>query len=144
MATYISHSPEETKALGEKWGRTAKPGLVLGLTGDLGSGKTQLVKGIALGLGCPGRVHSPTYSLLNEYRGGRLALVHLDLYRLNGRSDVLSAGLEEYLVRPQGLTVVEWVERWTDERIEQDGIHHVVFEHLSEFERKIIYDDTLA
>jgi tRNA threonylcarbamoyladenosine biosynthesis protein TsaE len=144
MATYISQSPEATRALGEKWGRTAQAGLVLGLTGDLGAGKTQLVKGIAAGLGCPARVHSPTYSLLNRYDGGRVALVHLDLYRLHGRAEIASAGLEEYLVEPEGITVVEWVERWTAGSSIPGLIRQVVFEHLSEFERKIIYDDSLA
>src|SRR3954468_5343935 len=114
MATLISHSPEETLAIGEAWGREAGPGWVIGLSGDLGAGKTQLVKGIARGLGSSARVHSPTYALLNQYLGGRLVLIHLDLYRLNGRADVISAGLEEYLARPEGVTVVEWVERWSD------------------------------
>src|SRR3954454_1801758 len=106
MATFISHSPEETVALGEKWGRAAQAGWVLGLSGDLGAGKTQLVKGIARGLGTPARVHSPTYALLNEYGGGRLPLIHIDLYRLNGPADVIGAGLEEYLTRSPGVTVV--------------------------------------
>jgi tRNA threonylcarbamoyladenosine biosynthesis protein TsaE len=144
MATYISHSPDETRALGEKWGRAAKEGWVLGLSGDLGSGKTQLVKGIASGLGCPARVHSPTYALLNEYSGGRLPLIHIDLYRLNGRSDVIGAGLEEYLTRPSGVTVVEWIERWTAGQVPEAHIQQIVFEHISEFERKITYDNSLA
>src|ERR1041384_4353868 len=99
MATLISHSPEETLAIGEKWGREAQPGWIIGLSGDLGAGKTQLVKGIARGLGSPARLHSPTFALLNEYDGGRLPLFHLDLYRLNNRDDVSSTGLEEYFAR---------------------------------------------
>jgi tRNA threonylcarbamoyladenosine biosynthesis protein TsaE len=144
MATYISQSPEATRALGEKWGRTAQAGLVLGLTGDLGAGKTQLVKGIVAGLGCPARVHSPTYSLLNLYDGGRVPLVHLDLYRLHGPAEVAAAGLEEYLIEPEGITVVEWIERWTAGSSTPGSILHVVFEHISEFGRKINYDDSLA
>src|SRR6185436_10394170 len=112
MATLISHSPEETFAIGEQWGREAQRGWVIGLSGDLGAGKTQLVKGIARGLGSPGRVHSPTFALLNEYGGGRLPLFHVDLYRLNNREEVIGAGLEEYLINPDGITVVEWIERW--------------------------------
>src|ERR1700751_4440395 len=103
MATRISHSPAETEALGEAWGRAAHIGLVIGLCGDLGAGKTQLVKGLARGLGITARVHSPTFTLVNFYPGGRLALAHLDLYRLAAREQIIAAGLEEYLA-PAGVT----------------------------------------
>ena len=83
MATFISHSPTETEALGERWGCVAERGLVLALSGDLGAGKTQFVRGLARGLGIAGRVHSPTFTLVNEYGGGRWKLFHLDLP--NGR-----------------------------------------------------------
>jgi tRNA threonylcarbamoyladenosine biosynthesis protein TsaE len=111
MATIISHSPAETVALGEEWGRAAESGLVIGLCGDLGAGKTQLVKGVARGLGIAARVHSPSFTLVNVYAGGRLTLFHVDLYRLNGRAQIAAAGLEEYLT-PAGVTVIEWAERW--------------------------------
>src|SRR5829696_6245321 len=103
VATVISRSPEETLAIGEQWGREAQRGWVIGLSGDLGAGKTQLVKGLARGLGSPARVHSPTFALLNEYEGGRVPLFHLDLYRLNNADQVLAAGLEEYLLKPDGI-----------------------------------------
>jgi tRNA threonylcarbamoyladenosine biosynthesis protein TsaE len=112
MATFTSHSPAETEALGELWGRSVQAGRVIALQGDLGAGKTQLVKGIARGLGVKDRVHSPTFALVNEYHGGRLPLYHIDLYRLESRADILGAGLEEFLFSPRGLTVVEWAERW--------------------------------
>jgi tRNA threonylcarbamoyladenosine biosynthesis protein TsaE len=111
MATHISHSPPETEALGETWGRSAESGLVIALCGDLGAGKTQLVKGLARGLGITGRPHSPTFALVNIYSGGRLDLFHLDLYRLESRAQFVTAGLEEYL-NPAGATVIEWAERW--------------------------------
>ncbi len=111
MATLISRSPEETFAIGEAWGRELQRGAVIGLSGDLGAGKTQLVKGLARGLGVTSRVHSPTFALLNEYTGGRLPLFHLDLYRLNNAEEVRSAGLEDYLISPDGVCVVEWIER---------------------------------
>jgi tRNA threonylcarbamoyladenosine biosynthesis protein TsaE len=114
MVTCISHNPDETVALGEKWGRVAKNGLVIGLCGDLGAGKTQLVKGLARGLGIAARVHSPTFALVNIYNDGRLTLFHLDLYRLETREQILAAGLEEYL-KPEGVTVIEWAERWFGE-----------------------------
>ena len=111
MATFISHSPAETEALGEIWGRAAQTGLVIGLSGELGAGKTQLVKGLARGLGIPARVHSPTFTLVNIYEGGRLTLFHLDLYRLDTLEQIAAAGLDGYL-QPQGVTVIEWAERW--------------------------------
>ena len=107
----ISHSVAETAALGEQWGRAAESGLVIGLSGDLGAGKTQFVKGLARGLGIAERVHSPTFALVNIYSGGRLMLFHLDLYRLDTRQQIVAAGLEEYL-NPAGVTVIEWAERW--------------------------------
>src|SRR6185437_5122949 len=103
----------ETESLGEQWGREAKPGFVIALSGDLGAGKTQLVKGIARGLGITSRVYSPTFTLVNVYSGGRLILFHLDLYRLETREQILSAGIEEYL-NPDGVAVIEWAERLGD------------------------------
>ena len=110
MPTFTSHSPAEKEALGEKFGRAAERGLVIALSGDLGAGKTQFVKGLARGLAIPGRVHSPTFTLVNEYGGGRLKLFHLDLYRLETREQILSAGIGEYL-SPDGVAVIEWAER---------------------------------
>jgi len=143
MATFISHSPAETATLGERWGRAAECGLVIGLSGDLGAGKTQLVKGIARGLGVAAQVHSPTFTLVNEYGGGRLRLFHLDLYRLETRGQIVSAGLEEYL-QPDGLAVIEWAERLKDGERKREagcGIKWVQIEITGETERRIIYDD---
>ncbi len=114
MRILHSHSVAETEAFGEVLGQLAHAGQVIGLAGDLGAGKTALTRGIARGLGCPGRVHSPTFALLNQYEGGRCPLFHLDLYRLNSAEEVREAGLEEYLVRPAGVSVVEWMERWPE------------------------------
>jgi tRNA threonylcarbamoyladenosine biosynthesis protein TsaE len=146
MATFISHSPTETESLGESWGREAQHGLVIALSGDLGAGKTQLVKGIARGLGVTSRVHSPTFTLVNEYSGGRLRLFHLDLYRLETRAQILSAGLEEYW-QPDGVAVIEWAERVTEElRMKNEEskqrVRHVQIEVLSETERRITYEDS--
>ena len=139
MATFISHSPAETESLGERWGRAAQRGLVVGLSGDLGAGKTQLVKGIARGLGITARVHSPTFTLVNEYGGGRLRLFHLDLYRLETRGQIVSAGLEEFL-QPDGVTVIEWAEKMVNEEKPRRMIF-VKIEILGGSERRIIYDD---
>jgi len=143
MATFISHSPAETEALGEKFGRAATRGLVFALTGDLGAGKTRFVRGLARGLDIAGRVHSPTFTLVNEYGGGRLKLFHLDLYRLETAEQILSAGIGEYL-SPDGVSVVEWAERLEAEsgkRKAENKMIAVEIEILSETERKIIYDD---
>src|SRR5439155_27115662 len=103
MATFISHSPEDTQALGEAWGRAAARGWVFGLSGDLGAGKTQLVKGLARGLDIAARAHSPTFTLLNQYDGGRLPLFHLDLYWLQTLQQIIGASLVAYLFKPDGV-----------------------------------------
>jgi len=143
MATFISHSPAETQSLGECWGRAAQSGLVIGLSGELGAGKTQLVKGLARGLGIAACVHSPTFTLVNEYGGGRLRLFHLDLYRLETARQIAAAGLEEFL-QPDGVTVIEWAEKLKAEGRGQKAETiwiSVKIEILSELERKIVYDD---
>ena len=140
MATFISHSPAETESLGERWGREAQPGLVVALSGDLGAGKTQFVKGLARGLRISARVHSPTFTLVNEYGGGRLRLFHLDLYRLETQAQILGAGLEEYL-QPDGVTVIEWAERMTNDGYRMAKVRRVKLEVLGETERRITYED---
>ncbi|MDB6065302.1 MAG: tRNA ((37)-N6)-threonylcarbamoyltransferase complex ATPase subunit type 1 TsaE [Pedosphaera sp.] len=148
MATYISHSPEETQALGETWGREATTGLVIALSGDLGAGKTQLAKGIARGLAFTGRVHSPTFALVNQYEGGRLPLFHVDLYRLETRDQIFGAGLEEYF-HPAGVSVIEWAERWLGSdpgskfKARNPGSHfrEVHIEVINESDRRITYED---
>ncbi|MCX6904205.1 MAG: tRNA (adenosine(37)-N6)-threonylcarbamoyltransferase complex ATPase subunit type 1 TsaE [Verrucomicrobia bacterium] len=151
MVTLISHSPEETISLGEAWGRAAQRGLVIGLSGELGAGKTQLVKGVARGLGVSARVTSPSFALVNEYPSGRLPLFHLDLYRLDTPAQIISAGLEDYLFDPRGVAVVEWMERWTAEDENQKAevggqrrparYGRVIIETISELARRITYDD---
>ena len=146
MVTHISHNPAETLRLGEQWGREARPGWTIGLSGPLGTGKTQLVRGLARGLGIPARVHSPTFALVNEYGGGRLPLFHLDLYRLETPAEVAAAGLEEYRARPEGVVVIEWVERWPGQgqglgRKGSGFYRHVCIEELGEAERRIRYED---
>ncbi|MEY2466465.1 MAG: tRNA threonylcarbamoyladenosine biosynthesis protein TsaE [Verrucomicrobiota bacterium] len=147
MATNISHSPAETEALGEAWGHDAQSGLVIALSGDLGAGKTQLVKGLARGLGITTRVHSPTFTLVNVYNGGRLTLFHLDLYRLETPQQILSAGIEEYL-NPAGVAVIEWAEKWFGkhstsniQRSTSNRFRAVTIETLNETERQITYED---
>jgi tRNA threonylcarbamoyladenosine biosynthesis protein TsaE len=136
----ISHSPADTEALGERFGRAAQAGWVIALSGDLGAGKTQFVRGVARGLGCAGRVHSPTFTLVNEYGGGRLNLFHLDLYRLETPEQILSAGIEEFLT-PDGVAVVEWAERISNFQFPISNFITVKIEILGDNERKITHDD---
>lgn len=149
MAILISHSPEETEALGEQWGKVAVRGLVIGLTGELGSGKTQLVKGLARGLGVTDRVHSPTFILVNAYGGGRLRLVHVDLYRLDTPEQIIAAGLEDYFYEPDGIAVIEWAERWFGQVPSPEfrassrpgRYRRAQIETLGERQRRITYED---
>ncbi|HVU08704.1 MAG TPA: tRNA (adenosine(37)-N6)-threonylcarbamoyltransferase complex ATPase subunit type 1 TsaE [Verrucomicrobiae bacterium] len=140
MATFTSHSPAGTESLGEKFGRAARNGFVFALSGELGAGKTQFVKGLARGLGISARVHSPTFTLVNEYGGGRLELFHLDLYRLETREQILAAGIEEFL-QPDGVTVIEWAERIADCGLWIVDLKKIKIEIISESEREIVYDD---
>jgi len=106
----ISHSPTETLEYGRRLAAELQPGAVLALTGALGAGKTCLVKGIARGLGVEQEVTSPTFTLIHEYRGGRLPLYHVDLYRLDSIEQAVGIGIEEYLPG-DGVTVIEWAEK---------------------------------
>jgi len=142
MPLFFSHNPAETEALGEAWGRAAQSGWIIGLTGDLGAGKTQLVKGLARGLGATERVHSPTFALVNQYLRGRLPLYHLDLYRLATVDQIHRAGLEEYWIRPDGVTVVEWAERWPGFAPGAGlSCRLVKMESCGDLERRISYED---
>lgn len=143
MATYISHSPAETESLGQEWGRQAENGWLIGLSGGLGAGKTKLVAGVARGLGATAHVASPTFALVHEYRGGRLPLFHLDLYRLETREQIIAAGLEPYLVRPRGVAIVEWIERWLGNAAVPAGgkYRRVQIKTIGETEREISYED---
>jgi tRNA threonylcarbamoyladenosine biosynthesis protein TsaE len=145
MVTCTSHSSEETFALGEQWGREAQRGWLIGLSGDLGAGKTQLVRGLACGLGITDRVHSPTFALVNEYAGGRLPLYHLDLYRLETPAQIATAGLDDYLTRPEGVVVIEWVERWREalqRPLAATRLRRVSIEQIGEAVRRITYEDS--
>jgi tRNA threonylcarbamoyladenosine biosynthesis protein TsaE len=107
------------------------------------------VKGLARGLGVTARVHSPTFTLVNEYSGGRLPLFHLDLYRLETRNQIIVAGLEDFLHQPNGVAVIEWAERWfTEMQNAKCKMHNypnlfraVRIETVSETERRISYED---
>ena len=111
--TCTTNSPEETEALGASLAQELEPGAVLAFTGDLGAGKTAFVRGLARGLGCPGRVTSPTFTIVNEYEGGRLPLFHFDMYRLSSSDELFDIGWEDYLSRG-GVCAVEWSESFPE------------------------------
>ena len=139
MTTFLSRHPDDTERLGRELGAGAAPGWVFGLTGDLGAGKTRFVQGLARGLGIPGRIPSPTFALVHEHRAGRIPLFHLDLYRLDTTDQIRAAGLEGYFDPREGVSVIEWFERW-------DGppplrLCRVRFHWEGESERRIDYDD---
>lgn len=106
---YLSHSPEETERIGEMLGRQLHSGTVLALRGGLGMGKTAFTRGLARGLGCTGRVTSPTFTIVNEY-DGTTPLFHFDMYRLDSEEDLFDIGWDDYLARG-GVCAVEWSER---------------------------------
>ena len=117
---YVSNSEEETEALGVRLADELKAGAVIAFTGDLGAGKTAFTRGLARGLGVGGRVTSPTFTIVNEYEGGRLPLFHFDMYRLGSSDELFDIGWEDYLNRG-GVCAVEWSENVSD-ALEEDAI----------------------
>ena len=117
---WITHSPAETEALGARLAEALDAGRVVAFTGDLGAGKTAFVSGMARALGVEDRVTSPTFTIVNEYEGGRLPLFHFDMYRLGDADELFHIGWEDYLARG-GICAVEWSEN-VAEAIEPDAV----------------------
>lgn len=131
----VSHGAEQTRRLGAHLGPLLKAGDIVLLEGEFGSGKTTFTQGIAQGLGIESRyVNSPTFTLINEYRGPETTLNHIDLYRLEGVEQIATLGLDDYL-EGEGVTVIEWpaeAERWLP-----DEVLLVSFTHLSDTKRSL-------
>ena len=106
---FLTNSPEETEKVGAALGRILTPGTILAYRGDLGAGKTAFTRGLAKGLGVKERVTSPTYTIVNEYLGGKMPLFHFDMYRLGSEDELFDIGWEDYLDRC-GVCAVEWSE----------------------------------
>ena len=130
---YISHSPAETEAVGAALGAIIPAGTILAYRGDLGAGKTAFTRGLARGLGYGEPVTSPTYTIVNEYLGGRLPLFHFDMYRLASADDLWDIGWDDYLDR-NGICAVEWSEN-VEEALE--GAISVNIEKTGEESRRI-------
>ena len=119
--------------IGAALGKILTPGTVIAYRGDLGAGKTAFTRGLARGLGCREIVTSPTYTIVNEYLGGRLPLFHFDMYRLRSSDDLFDIGWEDYLDRG-GICAVEWSENVEDAM--EDAIC-ITIEKLGEDSRQI-------
>ena len=132
---FITNGPEETEALGARLARALGPGAVVAFTGDLGAGKTAFVRGLARGLGIRDRVTSPTFTIVNEYEGGRLPLFHFDLYRLGCADELFDIGWEDYLARG-GVCAVEWSERM--EELLEPGTVRVDLRRGEDEDRRVI------
>jgi len=120
MLEVHSQNELQTENLGEALGRAVRPGTVIAFSGDLGAGKTAFTRGLARGLGIRDRVTSPTFTIVNEYEGGRLPLFHFDMYRLGSADELFDIGWEDYLAR-NGVCAVEWSEN-VEEALEEDTI----------------------
>ena len=131
---YTTHSETETEALGREFAQGLPAGAVAALYGELGSGKTAFVRGMARGLGLNCVVNSPTFTIVNEYEGGEKPLFHFDMYRLGGADELFDIGWEDYLARG-GVCAVEWSEN-VPGAFEGDE-YTVRFRKLSDTEREI-------
>ena len=110
---FISNSVEKTIAAGRTRGQQARQGDVFALTGDLGAGKTQFVKGFVAGVGSRAEVTSPTFVLVHEYTDGRLPVFHFDFYRIENREALLRLGFDDYIFG-DGVSLIEWADRYSD------------------------------
>ncbi len=109
MRHFQSHSPEDTIGLGKAFAGSLRPGDVVAIMGDLGTGKTRFVTGVCEALGARGHVGSPTFTLINEYPASFGAVVHVDMYRLNALEEIRELGLEEYF-NERFICLIEWAE----------------------------------
>ena len=130
---FLTNSPVETERVGEKLAQQLRPGAVIAYRGDLGAGKTAFTRGLARGLGYSDPVTSPTYTIVNEYLGGRLPLFHFDMYRLRSAEDLWDIGWEDYLDRG-GVCAVEWSENVEDA---MENAILITIEKLGEDSRRI-------
>ena len=134
MATFISNSPDETGAFGRRFADDVKAGDVIALSGGLGSGKTQFVKGLTAGLGAATAATSPTFTLIHEYSGGRLPIYHFDFFRIEDRPSAERLGLDDYFFG-DGVSIIEWADRFPD--LIPEKARWISFETKSETQRAI-------
>ena len=133
---YLSHNEAETEALGARLAAVLTPGTVVAYRGGLGMGKTAFTRGLARGLGYAGRVTSPTFTIVNEYEGGRLPLFHFDMYRLDDAGALFDIGWEDYLDRG-GVCAVEWSEQ-VAEAMPQESVYVTISRRPEDDRARII------
>jgi len=135
---HITHSAEETVALGRELAPMLKSARLVLLRGDLGAGKTTLVKGIAAGLDAASQedVTSPTFTLIHEYRGPEVNVYHVDLYRIDTQRELDTLGLYELLSEPDNLVLIEWGEKFP--RFEQERDVEIRIDRAGEQERRVV------
>ncbi|MBR4626714.1 MAG: tRNA (adenosine(37)-N6)-threonylcarbamoyltransferase complex ATPase subunit type 1 TsaE [Ruminococcus sp.] len=138
MIRIVTHSPEESIAAAEKLGRLLRPGDMIAYKGGLGAGKTTFTRGIAIGMGLADNVSSPTFALVNEYRGRDITLYHFDMYRIADEEGLESTGFYDYPF-DENVAAVEWSENIA-EFLPKDTIY-ITINTLGELEREIIIED---
>ncbi len=139
MATFISNSPPETEGVGRRLAEDAEVGSVLALQGELGSGKTLFTQGFVAGMGSNAAVSSPTFTIVHEYRDGRLPVYHFDLFRVENSQSLARLGLDDYLFG-DGISVIEWADRFPE--FIPDQARWILFEIKSENQRAITFQGT--
>ncbi|MBU0708862.1 tRNA (adenosine(37)-N6)-threonylcarbamoyltransferase complex ATPase subunit type 1 TsaE [Patescibacteria group bacterium] len=132
---HLSHSAQETFKLGTNIAKKLKGGEIIGLIGELGSGKTTFVQGLAKELGIKERVISPTFVLIRQYQSPKFSLYHVDLYRIDRPGELKTLGLEEIWYHPQNIVIIEWAEK-AKALLPQETIY-LMFEYKSKSERII-------
>jgi tRNA threonylcarbamoyladenosine biosynthesis protein TsaE len=137
METFETHSADETTELGRKISADLKPGTIVLLRGDLGAGKTTLVKGIAEGFqaALADDVTSPTFTLIHEYRGPHVTLYHIDLYRVDTQRELETLGLDD-LMGPNSILLIEWGEKF--DRFVRERDVEIAIEHAGGDNRKVV------
>ncbi len=138
MIKIKTSSPEETIAAAERLGGLLKAGDMIAYKGGLGAGKTTFTRGLAIGMGLGDNVTSPTFALVNEYRGEDMTLYHFDMYRINSEEDLESTGFYDYDF-DNNVAAVEWSENIAD--FLPESTIYITIERLSELEREIIIED---
>ncbi|HEY7000347.1 MAG TPA: tRNA (adenosine(37)-N6)-threonylcarbamoyltransferase complex ATPase subunit type 1 TsaE [Candidatus Udaeobacter sp.] len=139
MATFISNSPAETEAVGRRLAEDVELGSIFALQGELGSGKTLFTKGFVAGLGSGGAVSSPTFTIVHEYRTGRLPVYHFDFFRVESHQSFERLGFDDYFFG-DGVSVIEWADRFPEFIPEQ--ARWILFEIKSENQRAITFKGT--
>jgi tRNA threonylcarbamoyladenosine biosynthesis protein TsaE len=142
MKSFETQSADETTALGRQLARELKPGSIVLLRGDLGAGKTTMVKGIAEGFqaACADDVTSPTFTLIHEYRGPEVTLYHIDLYRIDTQRELDTLALDD-LMDPKHILLIEWGEKF--ERFRRERDIEIAIEHMGEDRRRVGFTNGL-